>query len=206
MGALLLGAQGCSSSGDSTEEDASAPPFGGSTTSSGGSSSSSSTSSSTSSSGGTDAGRDAPTGDAGGACLNDTVAGAAPQCPAQQCTNACGTINNNFKKGVAADVIKNLTQQICQGNNVNTTTTASVGKACADPTAKAFCDGLAAEGCRAAQFPMFATQCLALANALSGTGTGAQANGGRKALRDCLQNPNNGLDCTSCQEFVKGRR
>lgn len=207
-GALLLGTQGCSSSGDSTEEDAAAPPFGSSGASSGTSSSSSSTSSSSSSSsGGTDAGKDGATGDGGtGACLDDTVNGAAPQCPANQCTQSCQTINNNFKKGVAADAIKNLTQQSCQGNTVNTTVTTSVGKACADQTAKAFCDGLAAGGCTAQKFPMFATQCATLTNGLSGTGVGAQATGGRKAFRDCLNNPNNGLDCTSCQEFVKGRR
>lgn len=207
-GALLFGAQGCSSSGDSTEEDAATPPFGSSGNSSGASNSSSSSSSSTSSSGGTDAGRDGATGDGGnnGACLNDTVNGAAPQCPANQCNNSCQTINNNFKKGVAADAIKNLTQQICQGNNVNTTVNTSVGKACVDATGKAFCDGLVAGGCMAQKYPMFATQCAALTNALSGTGVGQQATGGRKAFRDCLNNPNNGLDCTSCQEFVKGRR
>jgi len=136
------------------------------------------------------------------ACLNDTLAGAAPMCAAQ-CTTQCATINANFKKGVAADAVKNLTGAECTANTAGTTTGASVAKACADPTAKAYCDALVAGGCSAGLFPSFAAQCLTLTNGLSGTGTGAAATLGRKALYDCINN-DPVRDCTTCQDLVKG--
>jgi Cu-Zn family superoxide dismutase len=134
-------------------------------------------------------------------CLDDTLAGAAPACPAGACTNQCTKINANFKKGVAADTLKNLTAAICTADTADTTTSASVAKACADATGKAFCDALVTGGCTGAGFP---AQCLALTNALSGTGVGAAATLGRKALYDCIiLSPT--LDCTTCQDFVKGK-
>jgi superoxide dismutase, Cu-Zn family len=137
-------------------------------------------------------------------CLDNTLVGAAPACPAGGCTTQCATINANFKKGVAADAVKNLTGAVCTANTANTTTSTSVAKACSDATSKAFCDALVAGGCDAVTFPAFASQCLALTNALSGTGTGAAATLGRKALRDCIVNDPM-LDCTTCQDRVKGK-
>jgi Cu-Zn family superoxide dismutase len=139
-------------------------------------------------------------------CLDDTLVGAAPACPgAGGCATQCTKINANFKKGVAADAVKNLTAAICTANTADTTTGASVAKACTDATAKAFCDALVTGGCSAGLFPSFPTQCLTLTNGLSGTGTGAAATLGRKALYDCINNIGNGLDCTTCQDFVKGK-
>lgn len=74
-------------------------------------------------------------------------------------------------------------------------------------TAKAFCDALVAGGCNAGAFPTFAAQCLALTNALSGTGVGGVGAGptaGRKALFDCI-NGANIYNCTTCMDFVKGK-
>ena len=164
-----------------------------------------------------DDGTSQPVGDAGtrpgcgvigtiqpGPCLDDTLVGAAPACPAGTCTTQCATINANFKKGVAADAVKALTAASCTANTADTTTLASVGKACSDGTAKAFCDALVAGGCSAGLFPSFPGQCLTLTNALSGTGTGAAATLGRKALRDCIVlDPV--LDCTTCQNRVEGK-
>ena len=136
-------------------------------------------------------------------CLDDT--GAAPACPGPGgagCAGQCAKINVNFKKGVAADAVKTLTAASCTANTTNTTTTTSVAKACADATAKAFCDALVTGGCNGVGFP---AQCLTLTNALTGTGTGAAATLGRKALYDCVNDANNGLDCTTCQDFVKGK-
>jgi Cu-Zn family superoxide dismutase len=135
------------------------------------------------------------------ACLNDTLVGAAPACPAAGCTTQCTTIDANLKKGVAADAVKNLTAAICTANGADVTVNASLAKACADPTAKAFCDALVAGGC---SDPAFPAQCLTLANGLSGAGTGAAATLGRKALFDCV-NTDPVRDCTSCQAFVKGK-
>lgn len=138
-------------------------------------------------------------------CLDNTLVGAAPACPgAGACATQCTTINANFKKGVAADAVKGLTGPVCSGNTANTTTSTSVAKACSDATSKAFCDALVAGGCDAVTFPAFASQCLALTNALSGTGTGAAATLGRKALRDCIVN-DPVRDCTTCQDLVKGK-
>lgn len=100
-----------------------------------------------------------------------------------------------------ADAVKNLTAAVCTANNADTTTTTSVAKACADATAKVYCDALAAGGCNGAAFP---TECLTLTNGLSGTGTGAASTLGRKALRDCINN-DAVRDCTTCQAFVKGK-
>jgi Cu-Zn family superoxide dismutase len=138
------------------------------------------------------------------ACLDNTLAGAAPTCPAAGCTMQCTTIAANFKKGVAADAVKNLTAAVCTANGSDTTTNASLAKACADATGKAFCDGLVAGGCTAGAFPSFAAQCQTLANGLSGTGVGAMATLGRKALFDCINN-DPVRDCTTCQDFVKGK-
>ena len=123
------------------------------------------------------------------ACLDDTLAGAAPACPGGGgCAAQCTTINANFKKGVAADAVKNLTVGVCSANTADTTTTASVAKACTDATAKTFCDALVAGGCLAGPFPIFPAQCLALTNGLSGTGSDTAATLGRKAFRDCINN------------------
>jgi Cu-Zn family superoxide dismutase len=135
------------------------------------------------------------------ACLDDTLAGAAPACPAAACTAQCTKLAANFKKGVAADAVKSLTAAACTANTADTTTTASVAKACSDPTAKAFCDALVTGGCNGAGFP---AQCLTLANGLSGTGMGAAATLGRKALYDCINN-DPVLTCTTCQDFVKAK-
>jgi Cu-Zn family superoxide dismutase len=136
-------------------------------------------------------------------CLDNTLAGAAPACAAG-CTTQCATIDANFKKGVAADAVKTLTGASCTANTADTTTSASVAKACADATAKAFCDALVAGGCSAGLFPSFPTQCLTLTNGLSGTGTGAAATLGRMKLYDCINTDPN-RDCTTCQDFVKGK-
>ena len=61
-----------------------------------------------------------------------------------------------------------------------------------------------AGGCDVGTFPAFASQCLALTNALSGTGVGPAATLGRKALYDCI-NGVNAFTCTTCQDFVKGK-
>ena len=136
------------------------------------------------------------------ACLDDTLVGAAPACPgAGACTTRCTTIGANFKKGVAADAVKNLAAAICTANTADTTTTASVAKACTDATAKAFCDALVAGGCNGAGFP---AECLTLSYGLSGTGMGAAATLGRKALYDCI-NFDPVRTCTTCQDFVKGK-
>ena len=140
-------------------------------------------------------------------CLDNTLADAAPACPAAPCTAQCATIAANFKKGVAADAEKALTTAQCTANTADTATSASVSKACADGTAKAFCDALVAGGCNAGAFPTFAAQCLALTNALSGTGVGGVGTGptaGRKALFDCI-NGANIYNCTTCMDFVKGK-
>jgi hypothetical protein len=138
-------------------------------------------------------------------CLDNTLVGAAPACPgAGGCATQCATINANFKKGVAADAVKSLTAASCTANTADTMTTASVAKACSDATAKPFCDALVTGGCDAVTFPTFASQCLALTNALSGTGTGATATLGRKALYDCI-NGVNAFTCTTCMDFVKGK-
>ena len=141
------------------------------------------------------------------ACLDDTFVGAAPTC-ATSCTTPCATINANFKKGVAADAVKALTTAQCTGNNADVATSTSVSKACADGTAKAFCDALVAGGCTVGAFPSFGAECLALTSALSGTGVGGVGTGptaGRKALFDCINNPGNGLTCATCMAFVKGK-
>jgi len=139
------------------------------------------------------------------ACLDDTLVGAAPACPgAGACTTQCTTINANFKKGVAADVLKTITAAQCTNKTVNAAVDTSVNKACADATAKTFCDALVAGGCTAAVAPNFPAQCLKLTNGLSGTGTGAAATLGRKALFDCIKN-DAVRDCTTCQDFVKAK-
>jgi len=137
-------------------------------------------------------------------CLDDSLDGGAPACPAAGCTAQCTTVAANFKKGVAADAVKNLTAAICTANTADTVTSAAVSKACVDGTAKAFCDALVTGGCDVGTFPSFASQCLALTNGLSGTGTGAAATLGRKALYDCI-NGANIYTCTTCQDFVKGK-
>jgi len=152
--------------------------------------------------GGTDAKKDA-TGDGGdgGAGLDDT--GTIGAC-ATGCTTQCTTVTANFKKGVAKEAIAGFTTATCGANTAEVSDT-TIGKACTDGTAAAYCATLVAEGCNAGAFPNFAAQCAALAKALSGTGTtGADVTAGRKAFRDCLQTDAT-HDCTTCQDLVKGK-
>ncbi len=220
--ALIASAEGCSSKksddnpgpgvegGTSGSSGTSGTSGSSGTSGTSGTSGSSGTSGTSGTSGGTDAGKDAAkdaadAADGAPACLNDTLVGAPPACPgAGACTAQCTTITANFKNGVAADAIKALTAGICQADTANDTTSASVAKACTDPTSKAFCDGLVAGGCTAALFPTFAADCLALTHGLAGTGVGAAATLGRKAFFDCLAN-DPVRDCATCQPFLKGK-
>ncbi len=196
---------GSSSGGTDAGGSSSGKVDSGGSSSSSSSSGSTSSSSSSSSSGGSDGGSDAAkdSGGDGGACLNDT--GTVPACPDAACSASCTTITNNFKKGVAIDAFKGLNNAVCTANGAATVVTASAAKACVDATGPAFCDELVTGGCNAGNgFAAFKTQCDALANALSGAGLGDAATLGRKALRDCIHN-DPVLDCTTCQDAVKGK-
>jgi hypothetical protein len=199
FGGLVLWACGADDPPADASSSSTSGSFGGLSSTSSSSGTTSSASTSTSSGGTSDGGPATPP---PGACLNDTLAGDLPPCP-QGCTARCATITRNFKKAVAAEAIKNLTT--CTAG-MNQATTAAVAKACVDTTGKAYCDALVENGCGAAAgFAAFREQCGALVNGLSGTGVGAASTAGRKALYDCLNDDGNGLDCTTCQDSIKGQ-
>jgi hypothetical protein len=137
-------------------------------------------------------------------CLGDT--GTVGACPTG-CTAQCATITTNFRAGVAADAVKNLSMTICATNDdADTTVVASSSKACVVADTATFCSTLVGGGCSSAAF---GTDCPKIVNGLKGTGTAGAAGTatlGRKALNDCIQDPMNGLSCDQCLAKTAGKQ
>lgn len=88
--------------------------------------------------------------------LASTTRSRAPLRPAPQADARASARRSTPTSRRAADALKNLTGAICTANTTSATISASVAKACADPTAKAFCDGLVAGVARTRRSPLSA--------------------------------------------------
>ena len=121
-------------------------------------------------------------GAAAAACLDDSAPAAQPACPGAggECQDTCDSFAADYKKGLSADIRKCLTAATCQGNTA-TCAEKALAKACADPTAAAFCTPMVT-GCKGSNPADSITQasCEALAKGLTAAG--------RDALKSCFEN------------------
>jgi len=122
------------------------------------------------------------------ACLDDKTPAAPPACPANgECQAACDEFAAAYKKGVSAEIRKCLTANICESGTAPCVDKA-LAKACADPTASAFCTPLVT-GCKAANGADTITQasCESVAKGLNADG--------RTTFTSCMETQGNCGDC-----------
>jgi hypothetical protein len=152
----------------------------GSSTGSSGSSGSSSGNTSTKTDGG-----DASTAPA---CFGDT--GTLPKCEEGACKVHCDNYTEDYKKGLAAEIMKCHTKTQCNGDPNKCAETA-LKNACADATAATYCAGLVTACAGAGGDELTKTQCETLAKGLNATG--------RANFKYCLEQDGNACRYDSAQ-------